>query len=160
MPAAALREKKKGRGWRRLARGGGGGGRGGGSSRGAQPPGDAWLSLPHSWSQQAQGEGATNYLTRAQGPLPAVGGCEVPMEALELGFPSSGALTCLLVKLSHPVAAGGIRLGQIWRRKGMWLPRASFSGDRNCLGSLAGSSLPPAKGLLGTGLGVHGNRQL
>ena len=79
---------------------------------------------------------------------------------LELGFPSSGALTCLLVKLSHPVAAGGIRLGQIWRRKGMWLPRASFSGDRNCLGSLAGSSLPPAKGLLGTGLGVHGNRQL
>ena len=42
-----------------------------------------------------------------------MGGCEVPMEALELGFPSSGALTCLLVKLSHPVAAGGIRLGQI-----------------------------------------------
>ena len=42
----------------------------------------------------------------------------------------------------------------------MWFPRVSFSGARSCLAPLTGSSLPPAKGLLGTDLGAHGNRRL
>ena len=105
------RRRKAGAGGAR--RGGGGVGRGGGSSRRAQPPGDAQLPLRHTRSQQAREDRAINYLARAQGPLPAMGGCEIPMEALELGFPSSGVLACLLVPPSHRVAAGGIRPGQI-----------------------------------------------
>ena len=64
-------------------------------------------------ASKAREDRAINYLARAQGPLPAMGGCEIPMEALELGFPSSGVLACLLVPPSHRVAAGGIRPGQI-----------------------------------------------
>ena len=112
-PVCLLRSSRKEEERPRPARGGGGVGRGGGSSRRAQPPGNAQLPLQHTRSQQAREDRAINYLARAQGPLPAVGGCEIPMEDLELGFPSSGVLACLLVPLSHRVAAGGIRPGQI-----------------------------------------------